>query len=121
MRIHALTFLCFAAILAFAPTDAAAQVRPDAPRADSARAAAPHQGEHPQGMEEQLGFMMPMMGNMVQALTQSSMAALAEPKTAEHLAKFIRNYHQALVAEGFTREEAMRIVISVGFPAPPTR
>ena len=121
MRIHALALLCFAAIFAFTPTDGAAQARPDAPRADSARAAAPQHDDHQQVMQGPFDAMMPMMGNMVQALTQSSMAALAEPKTAEHLAKFIRNYHQALVAEGFTREEAMRIVVSIGFPAPPGR
>lgn len=35
---------------------------------------------------------------------------MARPETADKLATFTRNYYEALVKKGFTKEEALRIV-----------
>jgi hypothetical protein len=114
------TPLSIAALLlalgALAPSPAEAQQgqRPDAAQA---------QGEQSPEMREQMQqirAMMPMMATMLQSVTQGTMSALAEPEVARNLARFTRNYYEALMAAGFTREEALRIVSSVGFPSLPS-
>ena len=112
-------------LLVCAPGEASAQ---EPQRSDTARARAPMQQmerqqemqEMQQHMQQQMSSMLPMMSTMLQNLTQSTMAALADPRTAQDLAKFIRNYYQALMAQGFTPEEALRIVSSVGLPSLPS-
>ncbi|MEE8056544.1 MAG: hypothetical protein V3T17_01730 [Pseudomonadales bacterium] len=42
--------------------------------------------------------------------------AMSDPGTAQLLAKFSRTYFKALIKEGFTTEEAMQLVLSVGIP-----
>ena len=106
-----LAFLLAAALLA--PSQSRAQ-RPT--RADTTRAQ-PVQPE----MRQEMQRMMPMMAEVMSQVTQSTMASLAEPETAQNLARFIRNYYTALVAQGFTEEQAMRIVSNVGMPALPGR
>lgn len=44
-------------------------------------------------------------------------AGLAKPETAKKLAKFTKNYFDALVAEGFTRDEALQIVKAFTMPS----
>lgn len=102
------------------PAVASAQQRPGTQQPDSASAMqSGEQREAMQAMEEQMRAMMPMMMASLRAVTHGTMAALAEPDAARNLARFVRNYHQALVAEGFSRDEAMRIVASVGLPTIP--
>jgi hypothetical protein len=61
--------------------------------------------------------MGPVFGNMAQSMLQARLAAMADPKTAEQLAKFSRNYFNALVAQGFSEDQALKIVTSVGLPS----
>ena len=42
---------------------------------------------------------------------------LAKKESAEKLATFAKNYHDALVAKGFTKEQAMQIVVATGTPS----
>lgn len=108
------------ALLLSLPDAATAQQRPGTQQPDSASAMqSGEEREAMHAMEEQMRAMMPMMMASLRAVTHGTMAALAEPDAARNLARFVRNYHQALVAEGFTREEAMRIVASVGLPTIP--
>lgn len=44
-------------------------------------------------------------------------AGLAKPETAKKLAKFTKNYFDALIAEGFTRDEALQIVKAFTVPS----
>jgi hypothetical protein len=60
------------------------------------------------------------MGQMSQAAMQSLLATLARRETAEGLATFTKNYYDALVAKGFTKDEALRIVIGQGIPMVPS-
>jgi hypothetical protein len=66
---------------------------------------------------KQMNDMGPVFGNMAQSMLQARLAALADPKTTEQLAKFSRNYFKALVAQGFSEEQALKIVTSVGMPS----
>lgn len=63
---------------------------------------------------EQMG---PMMQNMMEGMYASMFKVLAKPQTASQLAAFTRNYYEELVKKGFTKEEAFKIVVGMGFPA----
>ena len=114
--LHLLTILL--ALVLFAPSRSHAQQRT---RADSTKAQPAQQSAEMRQQMQQMQGMMPMMSDIVRQVTRSSMAALAEPETAQSLARFTRNYYTALVAQGFTEDQALRIVASVGFPALPGR
>ena len=98
-------------LIVLAPAVCAAQERAPADTTQSQPAA----GETTQ----QMGQMTQMMTQMMRQVTQSSLAVLAEPETAENLARFTRNYYEALVARGFTEGQAMQIVSNLGFPPAP--
>jgi len=57
-----------------------------------------------------------MFGNMMTSMFEGMLVVLERPETAERMAAFTRNYYEALVRRGFTREEALRIVATVGIP-----
>jgi hypothetical protein len=94
-----------------APSSTAAQEDP-APRqaqADSAAMAADSMGLF-------MDMMGPTFGMMMEQMVEGLLRALERPATAERLATFTRNYYEALIARGFTDEQALRIVVAVGFP-----
>lgn len=64
------------------------------------------------------GPMQDMMTNMVRGMLLTSTETLANPVVAERIATFHRQYYDALVAEGFTGEQAMRLVANIGAPIP---
>jgi hypothetical protein len=66
-----------------------------------------------------MGFMGPMMGQMMESMMTGMFAALAKKEMADNLATFTKNYFEALLKRGFTREEALRIVVAVGVPSMP--
>lgn len=70
-------------------------------------------------MQQQMLAMTPMFGQMMEAMTSATFNVLANPETAEKLATFTKNYYDALVAKGFTKEEAMQIAMAVGMPSMP--
>ena len=70
----------------------------------------------PEDIEVMMQSMTGVMGDMYGNLVRSSAAALAEPGTAKSLAQFSRNYFNELVAAGFSKEEALQIVIGIGIP-----
>lgn len=98
-------------LVAAAPTLSRAQ---EPTPADTARGQLP-----PAEMNQQMEQMQGMMASVMRNVTQSTMEALADPETARNLARFTRNYYNALVEEGFTEEQALRIVSSMGFPTVP--
>ena len=51
-----------------------------------------------------------MQRQVAQTEVAARLAILTRPEVAEQLATFARNYFEALVNKGFTREEAVRIV-----------
>jgi hypothetical protein len=70
-------------------------------------------------MKQQADAMVPMIAQMTRVTLQTALDFYAQPATAKALATFTRNYLDALVAAGFTRDEALRIVAAHGMPTLP--
>lgn len=69
--------------------------------------------------EEIMQMMGPMMGQMMEVMMDAMLTTMAKPQSAEKLATFTRNYYEALIAKGFAKEEALKIVTSMGIPTVP--
>ena len=65
-------------------------------------------------METMLRSMMDQqtarMGQLVAVTMTARLAVLAKPETAQNLATFVRNLYDALIAKGFSKDEALKIV-----------
>src|SRR5262249_48493768 len=94
-------------LLVLLPARASAQ-QPGPPMPDSAAFA------RMAGMFNQMG---PMYETMMQAMLEGTLKALERPETIDRLARFARRYYDALMKQGFTREEALQIVAGAGIPA----
>lgn len=57
-----------------------------------------------------LSKMLKHMGSMTSDMINAQYDTLAKPETAEKLATFCKNYYDALIRKGFTKDEALRIV-----------
>lgn len=69
----------------------------------------------------QIEMMAPMMDQMMQATMKAALTVLSRPETVDQIATFTKRYYDALVAKGFTKEEALRIVTAHGIPIPAMR
>lgn len=65
-------------------------------------------------------MMGPMMGQMMEAMMDGMLKAMAKPENVERLASFTRAYYEALMRKGFTKEEALQIVVAMGLPRMPS-
>lgn len=65
------------------------------------------------GMFNQMG---PMYETMTQAMVEGTLKAFERPETIDRLARFARRYYEALIRQGFTKEEALQIVAGAGMP-----
>lgn len=63
------------------------------------------------GMLNQMG---PMYETMTQAMIDGTIKALSRQETIDRLAQFSRRYYEALMKQGFTKEEALQIVAGAG-------
>jgi len=63
------------------------------------------------GMFNQMG---PMYESMSQAMIEGTIKVLEKPETIERLARFARRYYEALIKQGFSKEEALQIVAGAG-------
>lgn len=79
--------------------------------------AAPEQKQVQMEMDKAFQQMGPAMGSMMEGMMGAMFRFLAKPETAENLATFTKNYYEALIKKGFSEEEALRIVVSVGVPS----
>lgn len=70
-------------------------------------------------MQQAMQMMTPMFGQMVKSMMEAELGVLAEPETASKLAAFTKNYYNALIKEGFSKEDALKIAIAAGFPRLP--
>ncbi|MBI1937831.1 MAG: hypothetical protein HYS25_06870 [Ignavibacteriales bacterium] len=64
-------------------------------------------------------MMGPMMGQMMTGMMNSMFDVLSDKSNAEKLAEFTKNYYDALINKGFSKEDALKIVISIGIPSIP--
>lgn len=60
--------------------------------------------------------MAPAMAQVAAITLEATIATLAKQENAEHLADFTKHYYDALIARGFTKEEALQLVMAVGIP-----
>lgn len=70
----------------------------------------------PEEMQKNMQAMAPMMGQMMTLMLENMAKKLSEPQIAEYYAAFMRNYYRALVKQGFTEEQALKIVSATGIP-----
>ena len=63
--------------------------------------------------------MLPLFTEMMDTLIDVQLEALAEPETAQTLATYSRNYDEALMARGFSADEALALVTASGIPVFP--
>ena len=90
------------------PTPAPRPARPDSVQARAQETAAM--------MGPMIQQMAPMMAQMAALTLEGTLGALAKPENAERLADFTKNYYDALIKRGFTKEQALQIVMAVGVP-----
>lgn len=64
-----------------------------------------------------MNSMAPMFGRMAESMLDGTLRALEKKETAVRLAAFVKNFHDALLAQGFSKEEALRIVTAFGMPS----
>jgi TonB family protein len=70
--------------------------------------------------EEIQQMMVPMMRQMMESMMDGILTTLAKKESAEKLALFKKNLYDALLAQGFTKEQAIQITIATGIPAMPS-
>lgn len=72
-------------------------------------------------MESTFGAMIPMMAKMTEVMIEVQLMEGEKPETAAKLAAFKKNLYDALIEQGFTKEEAFQIVLNTSLPtAAPT-
>lgn len=65
---------------------------------------------------QQVRHMMTQLPYQMKVIMEIQLDVLAKPDTAEKLAQYIKNYYDALVRQGFSKDEALKIAMTVGFP-----
>ena len=70
-------------------------------------------------MAQTSAMMSPMMGQMMEAMMEGMLRVMARPENADRLATFTKNYYDALIRRGFTKDQALQIVIATGIPRMP--
>jgi hypothetical protein len=63
---------------------------------------------------------VPITMKVTDTAIAAQLSALAKPETAQKMARYVKNFQNALIKEGFTREEALKIVTSMPLPATST-
>jgi hypothetical protein len=68
----------------------------------------------PAAMAQMFSQMTPMYEGMSQAMIEGTLKALEKPETVDRLARFAKRYYDALIKQGFSKEEALQIVAGAG-------
>lgn len=79
----------------------------------------PSAAQMEQMMQRQMQMMGPMFGQMTRVMMQAQFEVLSQPETAEKLAAYTRNYYDALIKQGFSKQEALEIAMNIGIPSAP--
>lgn len=95
-------------------------------------AASPEPGVHPaaaqkqtppteqdmkKAMEATYGAMVPIVQKMTDAILESRLESAAKENTTARIAAFKKNLYDALLREGFAKDEALQITINTPLPA----
>jgi hypothetical protein len=68
-------------------------------------------------MEAAFGAMAPFMGKMMEAMIEAQLTVVSKPASAEKMAQYVKNFYEALLKQGFSKHEALRIVTSISMPS----
>lgn len=88
-----------------------------APVPTTAPRAQPSQEEMKKIMEMSMGAMIPAMAKMTDAVLEVTLQKGEDPATARRIARFKKNLYDALVNEGFSKEQAFTIMQSTSMPS----
>ena len=88
-----------------------------APAAATVPRAQPSPEEMKKLMEMSMGGMIPVMAKMTDAMLEVTLQKGEDPATARRIAKFKKNLYDALVSEGFSKEQAFSIMQSTPLPS----
>lgn len=77
----------------------------------------PSPDEMKQMMESSMGMMVPMMGKMAEISIEVQLSAAERPDTARRVAVFKKNLYEALVQQGFSKDQAFTIMLNTPLPA----
>lgn len=69
--------------------------------------------------EQQMQITTPMFGQIMKTTMEAQLEIIAKFETADKLASFTKNFNDALIEKGFSKDQAFKIVLSAGFPAFP--
>jgi len=68
-------------------------------------------------MDATMGAMVPVMGRMVEVMVEAQLKIAVLPETADRIARFKKNLYDALLKQGFSKDQAMQLVIATGLPS----
>lgn len=77
----------------------------------------PSPDEMKQAMEASMGVMAPMMARVAELTLQAQLNMAENPETARKMAAFKRNLFDALLKQGFSREESFSIMLATQPPS----
>lgn len=77
---------------------------------------APSPEQMQQIMNSTFSSMVPYMGRMSEAVLTTQLTVMAKPEGAAQMAQYIHNLYQALLKEGFTKQQALEIAARVPMP-----
>jgi hypothetical protein len=106
-RDASLAAVALSLLIALVTASASAQQPPPKPPA----------GLDPQSLSQALGQMSPLYEAMSQASLEGSLKVMERPENVTRMAVFARRYYEALIKQGFSREEAIQIAAGAGSPA----
>lgn len=69
----------------------------------------------PEQVQQMMG---PMMAQMATVMLAATLTSLAKQENTERLADFTKHHYDALLKRGFTKEEALQLVVGIGIPRP---
>lgn len=95
-----------------------AQKRPEAPRSPTPQDTARIELFEPTPLPDIPAEMLASMERWTALAMAAQMRLLTKPETMAEMARFTKGYFDALLREGFTREEAIRIVSGQRIPMP---
>jgi ketosteroid isomerase-like protein len=69
---------------------------------------------------QQQDAMKKVMAQMAESVMEATLTIMSKSQTTEQLATFSKRYYDALIAKGFSKDDALKLVISVGMPTIPS-
>lgn len=68
-------------------------------------------------MQATMGAMVPVMGQMTEAMIDAQLRMAERPETIERIATFKRSLYESLLKKGFTGDQAIQIVLTTALPS----